>query len=165
MKVAIVFSGVFPYRTAVFDLLPKGSTVIYSCKREPNRTWAIGDLNHAAVFLKERFVRLGWEKFFHFNPEVFGVLKALDPDVVILYGDALTQQLAGLWAFWNHRPIVYWTDGWSHTEKNKSCRQKTIEKFIVKYSASFIATGIKTRDYLVSLGAEKERIFISRIVR
>ena len=165
MKVAIVFNSIYPYRSAVFDLLGKDYVVIYSCKREPNRRWYVPELKHNHVFLKERFIRYGYENFYHINFDIFKVLKKIEPDVVILYGFGLTQQFAFLWSKFHKRQTIVWTDGWSWTERDKSRRQVAIARFIVNHSSAFIATGIKTRDYLVSLGAEPERVFISRIVR
>ena len=165
MKVAILFNAVYPYRTGVFDCLGDDYTVIYSCHTEPNRTWVATELKHRHVFLKERLIRYGWEGFYHINPEVVLVLGRLNPDVVVLYGFGLTQQLGFLWAKFNGRGVVVWTDGWTHTERHKSWRQNLIARFIVRHSHAFIASSYKAQSYLVELGARPERVFVSRIVR
>lgn len=162
---AIVFNAVFPYRTPVFDLLGDDYTVIYSCKREANRQWELSELCHKHIFLKERTMRLGWESFRHINLDILTTLGSLKPSCVVVYGFGLTEQLAFLWARWHKCPTVVWLDGWEHTEKDKSRRQVAIARFMVKRSAAFIASGWKSREYIVSLGAKPEDVFISRIVR
>jgi glycosyltransferase involved in cell wall biosynthesis len=159
--VAIVFNQIFPYRSPVFDLLGPNYTIIYSCVSEPNRKWHPEELHHRHIILKERMIRYGWEFFLHVNPDIFSALKKVDPDVVVLYGFGPTQQMALWWARFHHRKIVVWTDGWAHTEKDRSKRQLRIHKMFVRHASSCIASSVKGSHYLSSLGAEK--VFISRI--
>jgi hypothetical protein len=155
MRVVLVMNQPYPYRVPVLDLLAGlvDLTAVYSSRCEANRTW-MPEIHHKAVWLKERTVKYGVEGFLHVNPDILKVLRDVSPDVVICYGFGPTEQLAFLWAKLHRRGVIVMADCWAHTERNRTWRQRWIQRRMIRGADCCIVAGHKGRNYFRDMGAK-----------
>lgn len=163
IKNVILHNIIAPYRIWLFNALHKQMNdfiVMYNAKTNCEREWVIDENeqkfpyeiafntlenNIPAISLFKRT----WQRLNHF-----------DPEVVILGGYSISNYWAGfLWARLNGRKLILW----SCSNKNDHSRfflKEAVKRFMVKRCDAYNVYGSKSREYLMELGADENRISI-----
>ena len=158
-----------PYRNPLFERLdrdPEYDTVVYfMAKGAKNRVWKNGDLNFKHKFLPELTLNLKekddiipiWN-----NPTVPIEIARGKFDLVVCSGwDSVASFLARITCWLLGIPMIIWAGS---TANEKSWRRTLAYlpvRLLVNSCTALIAYGAASRDYLLSLGAKKEKVFIS----
>lgn len=142
LRIALVTNHPPPFRIPIYNEVAKTPGVelhaIFCSPREPNRQWDLPPMRFPHAFLKERFVQRG-SNFIHNNPDVFGTLRQMRPDVIVTTGFNPTHLYAFGYAQLRGIPHVPMTDGTDVSEQVLSGLHKTIRKFVYARSQAFIA--------------------------
>lgn len=138
--------------------------VLFSSQSESNRRWKTQEkpcfkyriLPNFAIKFK------GKDLFTYFiNPTIIKELKEINPDRIIICGwDIYPYQAAFFWGGVNKKHLTLWSGS---TTNEPSWRRKIslpLVKLFVQLSQDFIAYGTRAREYLIKLGADKEKIEI-----
>ena len=122
-RIAIVTNIPAPYRLPVYEALAADAQielkVIFCSGREPDREWDLSATRFEHVYLRERFVSYRG-RFIHINPDVWGALRSLRPEVVITTGFNPTHLLAYAYARKYGAKHVAMTDGTFNSEERLS---------------------------------------------
>ncbi len=165
-KVVLIHNIISPHVTPIFTELAKHTdlTVLYCAEKEDNRTWDEKPTEFTYKVLPHHAIKLkGKDLFTYFiNPSIINELNNLKPDVVIIAGwDLFAYQAASMYCTLKRIPYILW----SGSTQNEPSWRRTVSKplvlAMVKGASAYIAYGSKARDYLVSLGADPKKIFIS----
>jgi glycosyltransferase involved in cell wall biosynthesis len=106
-----------------------------------------GKTLEGVIFLKS--VIKTWEK-----------LSFLDPDVLIIGGYSYVAYWAGFfWAKLNKKKIILWS-GSNEEDRDKLFLKEKLKGFLIKRCDAANVYGKRSKDYLVKLGMQKNRIFI-----
>lgn len=167
LKVALIHNIMSPYRIPLFNELAKNSmidiVVYFESKSEKNREWDVinSDLINYKI-LPGFTLEIGKDVYYHINPTIVKELFYGDYDVIISSGySTFTAQITFLISKLFKKPFILW----SGTTVNEPTKYKLFSlpmiKFIVKYTDAYIAYGTNAKEYLIQLGAQKDKVFAS----
>lgn len=171
-KIIIIQGTQAPYRFPIFRELEKKRNLdlhvwFMSRGKLKNRTWSSKPLKRYSFKYKYIFgwvLNFGFKDNFPFwvNPLVFVSILKEKPDLVVMLGwDSLTSFLIHFASKISGTKFVLW----SGSTVNETSWRRTVTKPLVaihtRSADAHIAYGTMAKNYLVSLGVDPERIFIS----
>jgi glycosyltransferase involved in cell wall biosynthesis len=168
-KTVFISNSPAPYREKIYELmsreLPGHFTLIFCMRREPDRSWDHMKGEYPQIFLKERVFSYHnkFERFVHYNPDVWKWLNELNPDIVVTNGYNPTHLIAFLWTVVKRRRHVVFYDGWLGFDRSLTFIHKFLRKFVIRNSAAFIGASRQTEVFFRHYGAPREKIFFSHL--
>ena len=149
-----------------------GNTEVwFSSQTESNRKWKLQEKPKFKYKILPNFsIKLeGKDLFTYFiNPSIIKELKRLNPDRIIICGwDIFMYQASFVWGYINKKHITLWSGSTVNETSWRRDITKPVVKLFIKLSTDFIAYGTKAKEYLISLGADKNKveIFINDVNR
>jgi glycosyltransferase involved in cell wall biosynthesis len=168
-KVAIITNIPAPYRIPLFEKIAKYPSVdlcvYFTAISEKNRKWTV-KLSRKFKYkilpgfsLKYR----GKDLFsYHINPSIIQELIKNDYDVIIAGGyESFATQISFFLCKIRNIPFILWSGGTTNEPSLLRKISLPLAKFIVRHSDAFIVYGTRAKEYLVSLGAYSEKVFIA----
>lgn len=171
-KLVIVTNIPNPYRIPLFNEIERQAKelginfhVIFGASGYKRRQYQLDmkSCNFSYEFLDSGKMELGEAEktLFYYN----GLLKAiqrLQPDCIVINGFSMgTLQL--YWrSLWKKTPYVIWSGTVSGRGKQQSKLRVWQRRILLSRAKGFVAYGKMAADYLTSLGAATEKIFIAR---
>jgi glycosyltransferase involved in cell wall biosynthesis len=166
IKVALVTNIPTPYRIPVFERVAKDDnielTVIYFSRREPDRLWDLDPGSFRQIFLKERFFPTRG-RFIHINPDIWGVLRKLAPNVVITTGFNPSHLLAFIYARIFGAKHVAMTDGTFLSEAVLGIAHRCVRSFVYSRSTAFIGASYGSFQLYHAYGIDSAQMFKSHL--
>jgi glycosyltransferase involved in cell wall biosynthesis len=164
MKIALVTNIVPPYRKPLFEEIGKHCdlTVICSAANESDREWQGWDEKNTGVFRTIILKGLSFKTkhgFFYLQTELVSVLRTIRPDIVINSSFSLNTLWGSLYAKMARKPSLIWSEATCFSERKQSLAQRWFRKMLVRLNDVYVPSGIEAKEFLVSLGAVKERCF------
>lgn len=158
-----------PYRNPLFEKFQKekkySSVVYFMAKGAKNRVWKNGELRFAHKFLPGLTLNLRHKDDIFpmwVNPTVPWEIYKGRFDLVVVSGwDSVNAFIVRMTCWILGKPMIVWVGS---TANEKSWRRTLMYwpvKILVKSCHALICYGHASRDYLLSLGVKKEKIFIS----
>lgn len=149
----------------VYEMLGGNYKVFYSGPGDLHRRWKnLPEIKHKYEILPGYPLRLKkWEDTITFwlNYSVGDALKKSGCEMVMISGwETLACLSAGWFCYLNGIPYMVFS---SSTEYEKSWRRnltKPIVKLFVKNADSYVVCGKRSKEYLITLGARPERMFV-----
>jgi glycosyltransferase involved in cell wall biosynthesis len=171
-RVTVVSPEPTPYRSPLFDLIAERDdvdlTVIYASRSVADRTWAVTP-KHRAVYLRGfrvpgagRLVRHDYPV----TPGVVGALNTSQPDVVVVSGwSTFASQAAIAWCRVRRTPYILHVE--SHDLEPRAGWRRKMKRAVVprllRGAASVLVVGTAACESVVTLGAERVRVFANTI--
>lgn len=166
VRVALVTNIPAPYRLPVYELLARehglDPNVVFCSGREPDRAWDLTEFRFGHVFLEERFATLGG-RYVHANPDVWGVLSRLRPEVVVTTGFNPTHLLAFAWARRHGAAHVAMTDGTQRSESALTPLHRAVRRHVYARSAAFVGASEGSFNLYRSYGVHPASMFKSHL--
>jgi glycosyltransferase involved in cell wall biosynthesis len=117
-------------------------------------------LSFAHSFLRERlYAPLG--EFVHNNPDVFGALRAFEPQVVVTTGYSPTFLYAFAYARLFKRRHVAMTDGTLASEANLSRMHRFLRRWVLQRSDAYVVASEGGRALFRAYGVDDDRVHLS----
>lgn len=172
MKKIILVQGLLaPYRFPIFEELSKKKDwdfeVWFMGKQVKNRKWGedkLSDYTFKYKFLPGWTVSFGKKDTFPFwiNPDVVLQLFRAKPNALLMFGwDSLTSFLAHLTCKLLGIPFILWAGSTVNERSWRRSLTLPVVKLHVKFSNALVAYGTRAKQYLIQLGANKNKIYIS----
>lgn len=166
VRVALVTNIPAPYRLRMFELLaaePGIELKLFFCsQREPDREWDLRPLRAPHVYLRERV--LTWRgRFIHANPDVWPLLGAFQPDVVITTGFNPTHLLAFAFARLHGARHVAMTDGTATSEAKLTFVHRWIRRCVYRRTDAFVGASEGSFALYRQYGVPKASMFKSHL--
>ena len=140
-------------------------TVFFYSVSARNRRWQLKGklLNFKYKILKS--FDIGWygKDYFPFNISIdfLSSLLKLKPDVIVVPGwTDLSSYISAVYCRLTGKKIILRSESTIYEKSWRRTLFMPLTKFMVHLADAYIASGTRARDYLVKLGAEKEKIFI-----
>ena len=168
-KVAFFHNIISPHNNPLFRELARRRSLqirfFFLSPGDPNRPWKeVGDLGFDYQILPGwHFTLSGKDSFsFYFNPSVFRLLNSYEPDTVVISGwDHPTYWLAAYLARRHHKRLVLWSGSTAYESSWRRTLTLPFVRGLFRLVDCFVAYGSRSRDYLISLGAPRNKISIS----
>jgi len=166
-RVVIVTNIPAPYRNPVYQRLAEklgydNFHVVFCARKEGNREWVIEQHGFAHTFLKEHSSM--WEgRYIHNNPEVIGVLRRLNPDVVVTSGFNPTHLYAFAYAMLAGKIHVPMTDGTLVSERKLSTVHRAFRRVVYRFSKAFVGASHGSARLYADYGIKPELFFQSHL--
>jgi glycosyltransferase involved in cell wall biosynthesis/GT2 family glycosyltransferase len=167
VRVVVVSPEPTPYRSPLFDLISARSevelTVVYAGQTVAGRTWDV-ETRHPAVVLEGFRVpgaRRALRHDYPVTPEVFGVLRDADPDVVVAHGwSTFPSQAAIAWSRWHGIPYLLLVSSHDAVDRVRwrHAVRRPIVPPVVRGAWGGLALGTLSRESLVAHGLAPERV-------
>lgn len=146
--------------SAIAEFSPFAVTVFYQVKKDPNRQWTQDQEGlYTACYLDSFTFSLSKNTALSLivNYNIYGQLKSLNPDYIIMCGwDTLATLQVLLYAKLNHKKIILWAG----STLNEPSLVRTITnpyvKWLIRRFDGFISYGSASASYLRYLGAKKQ---------
>lgn len=155
-----------PYRIPVYERLAADPAcqlhLVYCSGSEPDRAWKLKGGAFDQVYLKERFWTVKG-RFIHFNPDVWGALRRIQPDVVVTTGYNPTHLLAFLYARLHGAAHVVMTDGTKESEAGYSWAHRLVRRVVFAGSAAFVGASQGAMALFAQYGVPVARTFKSHL--
>ncbi|MFD1720164.1 glycosyltransferase family 4 protein [Amnibacterium endophyticum] len=165
LRVALVHKMPTPYRVPVFDLVddqPDADvTVVYSSQREPNRRWTVAEGRARSVYLTERLLNLGENKYVHLNWGVGRTLRGIRPHVVMTNGYNVTDLLVLLHARRTGAGVVCQIDGTPDSERTLTPVHRLVRRLAHRWTDAYAGPSEKSLELFRSFGATEHQVFWS----
>jgi glycosyltransferase involved in cell wall biosynthesis len=168
VKVILIHNTIAPYRHPLFEELSKKvNLMVYYCSKKENlRKWDLWPRKYdykyevpPRVFIKTSFGELS------LNPSILKEVIRNKPNVIIISGYTdLTTWVAFAVAKLLKIPIIHWTEGVKEPRSILGIITKPLRMLFVKKSNAIIVPGKLSKNYVISLGADAEKVFIARNV-
>jgi glycosyltransferase involved in cell wall biosynthesis len=169
LRVAWVAEIPVPYRLGLYRRLREEAGIdlrlLFCAADQPDRDWELSLAGLPHVILPGRTLGANpREQFFlRANPRIWRELTSFRPDVVVVGGYAhLTMQWAMLWCRWTGTPYVINSE--SHHRRARSGLLRALKRLpvrlFVRNAAAALPAGTLAREYLVSYGGPRERMFL-----
>ena len=162
-KIVFLHNIISPYKTLLFKELHNICNtveILYMAQIETNRQWHI-DTNELS-FPHRIMFKCALDNI---SPLALAIrtwkeLNFSNPDAIILDGYSYSACWAGfLWAKRNRKKVILWS-ATNHDDHSRVLLKEKIKGLFVKRCDAANVYGQKSRDYLISLGLNKEAIFI-----
>lgn len=169
IKVAILHNIISPHVIPYFELLAKEKNldikVFFCSESEGNRIWKtdIGKKFSYAILPNRKIEFNGKDLFTYFiNLSVISELKKFNPDVIISAGwDLFSYQAAFFYSKIAGKKFILWSGSTRCEPSWRRTLASPLVKLMVKGSDAYIAYGTRAKEYLISLGAKPEKIFVA----
>lgn len=136
--------------------------VFFQTKTDLNRNWKnFPQPIFECKYLKNRPLRLVGKDVFSFNinPDFPKELKKLNPKQVILGGwDNFASYYAAWWCKKNNVKLTLWSGSTLYEKSWRRTLTKPPVKWLIRRCDDFISYGTRASEYLISLGAKKNKI-------
>lgn len=164
-RVTIISRIPTPYRAPVYKALsidPRFDlTVLYCARVEPNRSWVLPEDSFKHVWLRERFLRLGDNRFVHLNTDVWRQLRLSQPEIVVTNGYNFTDLIAILYCVLKRAKHVSHTDGTLESEATLSWAHRVLRKAVRWVTAAYIGPSDSSLSLFRSFGMPSNGVFKS----
>jgi glycosyltransferase involved in cell wall biosynthesis len=168
VKVILIHNTIAPYRHPLFEELSKKvNLMVYYCSIKENlREWDLWPRKYdykykvlPRVFIKTPFGELS------LNLSILKEVIRNKPNVIIISGYTdPTTWVAFAVAKLLKIPIIHWTEGVKEPQSILGIITKPLRMLFVKKSNAIIVPGKLSKSYVISLGADAEKVFIARNV-
>ena len=163
-RVLILHNGISPYKIVLFNELYaicNDIEVLFIAETERNRQWHIdtGELSFPHRIMFKGVLD-------DVNPLVLAIrtwkeLNFSNPEVLILGGYSYTAYWAGFfWARFHRKKIILWSSS-TRDDHPRTFTKEAIKSYMVKRCHAFNVYGSKSKEYIASLGANKNAILIT----
>jgi len=156
-----------PYRERVHEYvaaeLGDRYHVVYAIDREPDRQWKlkIGDYSH--TFLRRAYIPFQG-RVIHANYDIWPVLDAFKPDIVITAGFNPTHLLAFAWSRVHRARHIPFTDGWLKSERQRlTPLHVALRRYVYSRSDAFIGASQRSLELYRHYGAPDAALFQSHL--
>ncbi len=164
-RVAIISRIPNPYRGPVYDLVADDPgldvTVLYCAPLEPNRQWHLPARRARSIFLRERMIVLGDNRFVHINPDVWSHLRKIRPHVVVTNGYNVTDIIGIFYAIIHGAKHVSHTDGTLDSEANLTVLHRLVRRFVSRCTVAYIGPSRGSLELFKSWGVREKSVFLS----
>lgn len=167
IKVALIHNIISPYRIPLFEELAKNTSIdlyiYFTSKSEENREWDVSkDHSFNYKILPGFILPIGVNAYFHINPTIITELLFGKFDVIISAGySSFSNQIVQLMARILRTPFILWSGSTVNEPSKLRSLSLPLVKLIVKYADAYIAYGTNAKEYLVQLGAQRDKVFVS----
>ena len=168
-KVLLLNPTVPPRTEPILNRLAKDPSIdlavfFYSVSAK-NRRWQLKrkSLNFKYKILKSFDISWYGKDYFPFNISIdfLSSLLKLKPDVIVVPGWAdLSSYISAVYCRLFGKKLVLRSESTIHEKSWRRTLFMPLSKFMVHLADAYTASGTRARNYLVKLGAEKEKIFI-----
>jgi len=166
VKVILIHNVIAPYRHPLFEELSKKvNLMVYYCSIKENlRKWELWPRKYdyrykvlPKIFIKTSIGELS------LNPSILKEVIRNKPNVMIISGYIdPTTWFAFVAAKLLKIPIIQWTEGIKEPRSILGVISRPIRMLFVKKSNAIIVPGKLSKNYVISLGADAEKVFIAR---
>lgn len=137
-------------------------SVIYSAMSRNNRIWTIDKNKFRNTYSLDSYIfskkQSEYRRFIHIPRGTWGVLNRIKPSILLVYEYSLTSLLAFIWCKIHRKKYVHVTEGTLWSERGLGIAQKILRKVIINCSDSLVACSTKSREKLISWGANTDSI-------
>lgn len=162
-KIIVLHNIISPYKTLLFNALSdlyNNLTILYISCTETGREWDIrkDDMRFSYEIMFDRPLDAvsRWALFVR----TWNRLNVLNPDLVIIDGYSYASCWSGFfWAKLHRRPLILWSSS-NSLDHRRVFYKEWIKKFLVVRCDAYNVYGSRSRDYLIQLGAKKDKIFV-----
>jgi len=165
VKVTIVHNTIAPYRHPLFEQLSKTvDLMVYYCSiRHSSRKWDLWprNYNYKWKILPRIPIRTPIGGLL-FNPTIVEEIIKDRPHVIIIGGYVdPTMWLTFIMSKILKIPVVYWTEGIKEPKSILGMIIRPLRMLFVKKASAVVVPGKLSRSYVISLGANAEKVFIA----
>ena len=168
-KVAILHNIISPHVIPLFERLGKQKEmeikVFFCSESEGNRIWNtdVGNKFAYKILPKFKIELRGGDLFTYFiNPTVIFELAKYNPDIIISAGwDLFSYQIALFYAKVFGKKFILWSGSTKFEPSWRRTLAMPLVKLMIAGSDAYIVYGTRAKEYLISLGAKPEKIFIA----
>lgn len=171
-RVLIITNIPNPYRIPLFNLLSKELNrlgdkllVAFGAKGYKRRKWQFNLETEAQFdykFLNSKLFRLGSdEKVLFTYGGLYKLIRDYKPDVTVVTGFSPATLKLFFISLIRKINYIIWSGSINTKGRSDSLLRKFYRKLLLRRAASFIAYGTLAKEYLLKLGAEPGKIFIS----
>jgi glycosyltransferase involved in cell wall biosynthesis len=162
-KVLIVHNVIAPYRLPLFELLCNDLSIdmeVFYCSTGANHfQW---DVTPRKYKYRYKVLPCISRKFSFLNPTVVFEIAKRNLDIIIVNGYVdITMQLAYALGKVMKIPVILWTEGIREPRTFLGLITRPIRMFFIKKADAIIVPGRVSRNYVISLGAAKSKVFIA----
>lgn len=165
-RVVMVTNIPVPYRIPVLESLVSKVDwrvdVVYCSGHEPDRHWRLQEGRYQQHYLKPRFLTYK-SRYIHYNPDLWGVLRRLKPDVVITTGFNPSHLLAFAYARLHGAAHVAMTDGTDQSESRLSWAHTLVRRVVYAATQAFVGASDGSMALYRSYGIPAQRCFKSHL--
>jgi glycosyltransferase involved in cell wall biosynthesis len=165
VKVAVIHNTIAPYRHPLFEELAKRVelTVYYCAAKHAPRAWDLWPRNYNYEY--KVLPRIPIKILSEEASLNFSIIKEIlrnRPDVMIVGGYVdPTMWLALFTAKLLKIPVIYWTEGMKEPQTLLGALTRPIRILFVKKADAIIVPGKLSKQYVISLGANSDKVFIA----
>ncbi len=162
-KVLIIHNVIAPYRLPLFELLCADSKIdleVLYCSTGTNLfRWDVSPREYNYCF---KVLPCVTRKLSYFNPTVIFEICKRKPDVIIVDGYVdLTMQLAYALGKILTIPVILWIEGVMEPRSLLGMFTRPLRMFFIKQADAIIVPGRLSKDYVISMGGDKSKVFIA----
>ena len=168
MRVVILTSIMAPHRIAPFNALASlpdiDLTVIYLAVTDPTRNWDTyaAEMGFRHVVLREHVRWRRGEAFVHLSSGLAAALRRAQPHVIVVGGwDQPSYLEAFLLGAIRRVPVIWWAESTLRDRRMSGGLAARAKAWLVSRAAVVVVPGVAARDYLVSMGAEPDHIWVA----
>ena len=158
VKVSLITNIPAPYREMVHELVSEHFNghynVVYCAEREADREWKFQYGKYQKALLSD--INIG---AVHNNIKILSILNSLKPDVLIIMGFYPTMLYTYLWALFNRKKLIIFTDGTLSSESHLSIIHKLVRKIVFIKASSFIGPSNGAADLYKSYNISLDKFF------
>ena len=169
VKVVFLHNVISPHNVPLFSYLAKAKTYrfkfLFLSPTDTHRPWTPSlSYDFDYEILRTITFRLpGQEPLpLYLNLSVWSKLRQENPDIIVISGwDHPSYWLAAGYAQVFGKKLVLWSGSTASEPSWRRTLTLPLVKMIIKSCAAFVAYGTRAREYLLSLGASTEKVFVS----
>lgn len=169
IRLAVITEIMAPYRMPLFNRMAEDPRVdlkvFFLSKTEPRRQWTVPE--DQAAFPHEVVPGIHFTGSYRlgpvfWNPGLAGRLRRFRPEVLALGG----WHHPSYWAVAHHArktgiPALIWSESTSKDRRSSAAWREWIKRRMIAKAAGGIVPGTPQKEYLLSLGMPKDKIFVS----
>jgi glycosyltransferase involved in cell wall biosynthesis len=167
-RLVILTEIIAPYRIPVFNALAELSEidlhVIFLSATDPSlRQWRVytEEIRFSHEILPSWRWRVGNYNLL-LNRGVAAALRRVAPEAVLCGGySCLAFWQAAIWSRRHRVPMLLWSESTVHDARRKHAPVELLKARFRKWCRAFVAAGESSVDYLISLGASRDSIFVA----
>lgn len=165
-KVVIIHNIISPHVSPLFIQIARkvNLTVLYCAQKEENRNWQDQPTGFDFKVLKNISIRFKNKDLltYFFNLSIIKELKTLKPEVVVISGwDQPSYYAAYLYCKFTKTKFILWSGSTEYEKNFARLITRGLVKVLIKGADRCIAYGSRARKYLISLGANSKKIYVS----